>query len=503
MQSEQLADKVFSLLKGNGFQIKIFDQGGNETANPSEGRRFFISDPNFMITIDEDNNELEFNKGADTDFDKFQELQDRVRKIANDFLLNFSIKVFGKSIQPRDFSYKAKMHKDRNMNENTSLVQPVNSHLLGQVLNKIKYFGKISAHTLADELAPAQLNDIQRVLNTLVKEGKIVLINNDYNDHLRDPVYSIKMEEVVAEGLSKMTGSSKTSKQTLENVKLIVRHKKPVNEQTRGARSRSISAIFLECNGERFRFPHSNLSGARAMAQHMAHEGTMYDKIGSYIIENTGWLMKLQSFNRYATSNNLINEDSSIIIDTIKENIETIKSELRKFTGNKTYETIKARISTFERSPLQEDDLSNLKELFTIKRFDEKFEEVLPIVKQLVQEKNTYLKRIEESANSIIRIRYESLNDTPILEFSSKNAQIGFKLNELALRMVENTELSEFIAKVGNKLCKEGIVNDFEKAIIKSVFENVNLVKESKKDIVIKESENLSHFFDKYDCKFY
>jgi hypothetical protein len=299
-----------------------------------------------------------------------------------------------------------------------------------------------------------------------------------------------------------MTGSKRTSQQTLENVRLIVRHKKPVSEEVRGSRSRSISAIFLECNGERFRFPSNHLGGARAMAQHMAHGGTMYDKVGSYITENTGWLLKLQNFNRYVSSNNLINEDSSPIVDTVKENIEAIKTELRKLTGSKTYETVSARISSFEREPLAENDISQLKDLFTIRRFDEKFEEVLPIVKQLVQEKDTYNKRIEESANNIVKIRKESINTVPMFEFASACAAFGYRLNELALRIVENDELAGFINKVGNKLCKEGKLNDFEKAIVNRVFENVTIVNLEEQTKEIKESVILSRFYDKYNYTF-
>jgi hypothetical protein len=308
----------------------------------------------------------------------------------------------------------------------------------------------------------------------------------------------------LAESFSKMFGSLKTSQQTLENVRILVKHKTPVDENVRGSRTRHISAIFLECNGERFRFPHNYLPGARAMAQHMAHGGTMSDKVGSYIAENTGNLLKLQSFNRYVTTNKLINEDSSGIVETVKENIETIRTELKKLTGVKTYETVKARLETFEREALAEDDTSQLKDLFTIRRFDEKFEEVLPIVKQLVQEKDTYHKRIEEAAANTIMLRRESLNTTPMFEFASENARLGFKINELALRILENDELSGFVNKIGTKLCKEGQINEFEKAVLTQVLENVQIAEKAsdvRKDI--KESADLSAYFDKYDMNFY
>jgi hypothetical protein len=251
------------------------------------------------------------------------------------------------------------------------------------------------------------------------------------------------------------------------------------------------------------RFQHNYLPGARAMAQHMAHGGVISDKVGTYISESTGQLLKLQSFNRYVTTNKLINEDSSSIVETIKETIETLRTELKKLTGVKTYETIKARLETFEREQLAEDDTSQLKDLFTIRRFDEKFEEVLPIVKQLVQEKDTFYKRIEEAAANIVTLRKELINTTPIFEFASENARLGFKLSEFALRIVENEELSTFVNKVGSKLCKESKVNEFERAIVKQVLENAkieNTTQNIKKEI--KESVSLEAYFDRFDYTF-
>lgn len=432
VEKDALAQKVFALLKGNGFQIKIYDVDGNETTDPSLGRRFFVMQPNIMISIDDEDNNIELSKGSGAE--DIGNVQKGIRKLANEFMMNSSIKVFGKSIQPRDYSYQAK-----------SGSSPTMEHKIPKGLQAMR---------------------------------------------------------TLAESFSKMFGSARTSQQTLENVRILVRHKQPVDENVRGARSRSISAIFLECNDERFRFPYNNLMGARAMAQHLAHGGTMNDKVGSYISESTGNMLKLQSFNRYVTTNKLINEDSSGIVETVKENIETIRTELKKLTGVKTYESVRARIDTFEREALSEDDTSALKELFTIRRFDEKFEEVLPIVKQLVQEKDTYHKRIEESAANVVLLRRESLNTTPMFEFASENARLGFKLNELALRIVENDELAGFINKIGTKMCKEGEVNDFEKAILTQVLENIK-VAETSVSKELKESFDLEDYFNSFDNNFY
>lgn len=493
IEMDDLAGKIFSLLKGNGLQVKIYDDTGMETTDPNTGRRFFVAQPNIMVTIDEDGKNIEFSKGTEV-HETVATLQKNIKKLASEFMMNSNIKVFGKQIQPRDYAYQAKMKKAATMNES------VNSLILGRVFKELDYSAGMSAEALAANITGSDLNDIQRALNKLVQDGKVSVITTN-----RDgvPIYGKNMEEAITESFSKMFGSLKTSQQTLENVRILVRHKTPIDENVRGARTRHISAIFLECNGERFRFPHNYLPGARAMAQHMAHGGTMGDKVGAYIAESTGNLLKLQSFNRYVTTNKLINEDSSGIVETVKENIETIRTELRKLTGVKTYETVKARLETFERETLSEDDTSGLKELFTIRRFDEKFEEVLPIVKQLVQEKDTFHKRIEEAAGNVIVLRREAINTTPMFEFASENARLGFKLNELALRIVENEELAGFVNKIGTKLCKEGQINDFEKAVLTQVLENVKIEEKVNAKKEIKESKDLETHFDKYILNFY
>jgi len=498
VEMDTLAEKIFSLLKGNGLKIKIFDVDGNEVTDPSIGRRFFVTSPNIMVTVNEDDNCIEFSKGATVDETDVAGLQKNVRKLADEFLMNSNIKVFGKSIQPRDYAYQAKMQKEPAMNENVN----VNSHLMGQIMYVMTKHGDTSTiEELLQEVPGSNRVDLQKSLNKLVQDGKLTVQGTDPSG---SPMYIVSIDEAIMESFSKMFGSLKTSQQTLENVRILVRHKTPVDESVRGSRTRHISAIFLECNGERFRFPHNYLPGARAMAQHLAHGGTMGDKVGAYIAESTDQLLKLQSFNRYVTTNKLINEDSSGIVETVKENIQTLKTELKKISGSRTYETVKARLETFEREPLSEDDTSQLKDLFTIRRFDEKFEEVLPIVKQLVLEKDTYFKRIEEAAGNVITLRRESINTTPMFEFASDNARLGFKISELALRIVENDELAGFINKIGTKLCKEGAVNQFERAVLSQVFENVKIedsAEGNRKDI--KESSDLESFFDKYTMNFF
>lgn len=422
---EKLAEKVFGVLKGFGHQVKLFTDEGAETVDPKEARRFFC-DSGLMVTVNEDENELVLSKSASEPLEETRQLQRNLKTLANKFLMNYTVRSYGKSIQPRDFSYEAKIkRKNNNMAENK-----------------------------------------------------------------------------VNEGLSKLSGSKKTSHQTLENVKILVKHRTEVDEERRGSRSRNIQAIFLERAGERFRFPTNHLGGARAMARHMQEGGEMSDRVGSYIIESVNNLLQLNEFYRYAKSNKLVNEDTSDIVDTIKENIDSVKTELKRLTGVKTYESIKARIEESEEQELHEEDISSLRDMFTVRKFDEKFDAVLPVVNRMVQEKNNYLRRIEEASGNAIHIGPQSFSIDAILEFANESARVGHKLSEISGRIIENAELATFVSKVGQKLCKEGTINAFEQDVMNNVLSNLQIQQVQESNETISESKVFESYFDKYSYMF-
>jgi ATP-dependent Zn protease len=141
---------------------------------------------------------------------------------------------------------------------------------------------------------------------------------------------------------------------------MIVRHRKAVDEDVRGSRSRQIKAIFLEQGGERFRFPHNHLAGARAMARHMYEGGNMQDTIGEYIVESVSNMIKLNEFVRYARTNKLMNEASEDVVKTVKENINTLRNELKGLTGAKSYAKVSEAIAAREATVLEEDDTTDL-----------------------------------------------------------------------------------------------------------------------------------------------
>lgn len=398
-----VAEKIFAIIKGHGFNLSMFTIDGMDTSEPEEGRRFYVKDPNFMITLDEDNDEIKINKNSNVSLAEMESIMTQIKNLARSNMLNTQVKVFGKEIAPKDFAYQAKKYRKKDMSD---------------------------------------------------------------------------MNEA---SLSRMHGSKKTSYQTLESVKLIVRHRRVVDENVRGSRSRQIKAIFLEQGGERFRFPHNNLAGARAMARHMYEGGNMRDTIGEYIIESVSNIIKLAEFVRYTRTNKLINETSEDIIKIVKENIFTLRNELKRLTGVKSYGTMSEAIVAREERVLEEDDSVDLQDIFTVHKFDEKIGDMLPLVRRLMNEKAAWRAALLETSKQQVFMKVkEELVEEDIMEFDNPLQQVGYKIGKIAKRMVETGDLSKFVSRVANKLIEGETINDFEKTIVRNVMENAVIKEEDK-----------------------
>lgn len=284
------------------------------------------------------------------------------------------------------------------------------------------------------------------------------------------------MESInIMEGFSSLKGSIKTSYQTLENARLVIRHSKPINEELHGARSRNIRAIFIESEGERFRFPVNNLHGARAALRHVVEGGKIDDTVGTHIVESTKKLIKMREFVRYARTNKLINEDTTEVVGLVRENINMIARDLQKLTGVKTYESIKSRIEETTTNVLEEDGVDDLVDMFTVKRFDEKFLDILPDVKQMVNEKESFLRKIEEASEQEISLDAGKFINSSIIEHTTSEGKKASQLQMLATTMMENEELAEYVSNLASKISEAQELNAFESTIISNVLQNAKI----------------------------
>ena len=250
----------------------------------------------------------------------------------------------------------------------------------------------------------------------------------------------------------KMYGSIKSSYQDLgETAKIIVRHKRPVDEDVRGSRSRHISKIFIEnTDGERMLLPFKNLLGARAAARHVSEGGQLHDDIGTHITNTVGQMAQLKNFVNYSKRNKLVNENTVDIVESVRDAYNNIRQDLTRMTSRRGYSNFAENFEPVE-TILSEDDLDEMKDQFTVKKHDDNVFESLPLINSI------YKTAMENKANKLGQIKefiesgdlvLESSLDSDMLARSIKHENVKglvqAALEDISTRIVDNDIIKEF-----------------------------------------------------------
>jgi len=170
--------------------------------------------------------------------------------------------------------------------------------------------------------------------------------------------------------------------------KIIVKHTQPVNYTIPAGRTQHIESIYIEsATGERFRYPHRHLNGARAMARHVANGGTAYDVVGQYISGLSEELGKLRQFKNYTQRSGVMAEALGDITERVISRIDTIKSEIADLQKQNYYESFKESFAPAESQEVPEDLMNTWVDALTIKTFNEELKSVFPYIYKLVGEK--------------------------------------------------------------------------------------------------------------------
>jgi hypothetical protein len=205
----------------------------------------------------------------------------------------------------------------------------------------------------------------------------------------------------VTEG--KLYGTTRSSYQKMESVRIIARHSKPVDEQQLGARARNIRALYIEnSEGERFKLPEgTTLNGARAYARHVMNGGQVHDEFGQHIGQMIKELTDLKLFARNCRGRTFEDAETMAMVEAAVDHYGTLHRDLFSLRGQKGYTNYKESWTATE--SLDNVDLEALKEKFTRKVFDERLMDALPVVQRAYEErKNRVGEEFEQWANSVI-----------------------------------------------------------------------------------------------------
>ena len=188
----------------------------------------------------------------------------------------------------------------------------------------------------------------------------------------------------------KFEGSSKTSYGKLSKARVVVRHKKQV-EETPGSRKRAgnISAIFVENEeGERFKYPFIHTAGALAMAQHVSHGGKPYDDHGNAIVGMSKQISELIGCTKHMGLHDSMNTEAHQIAEKVQGRLTQLRDCMKSIAGPKGYRAWAEAFSPIAESEegLDEATIEDYKTKFTSKSFKEDLAQYFPLIHSIMKE---------------------------------------------------------------------------------------------------------------------
>jgi hypothetical protein len=282
-----------------------------------------------------------------------------------------------------------------------------------------------------------------------------------------------KQAYTMRESIEPLKGTSKTSYQNFGPIKLVIKHSDKVDEGVKGARTRKIDSIYLETDeGERFKMPFKKLGGARAMARHLMNGGQVYDDFGRHINNMISEMSDLAHFVR--KTKNTVYEDSETtdIVETAIDHYYDMHKKLSSYKGQKGYQRALEDINGSQdggaamsaaRSPNDSGSAigtvkpdydrfaESLKDKFTRKSFDDKFEAALPHIARAYANKKHRDTAMEATMKSFIRT--PNITKDPVKMDKFKEMKDVMKMenkSSLATRIYEFIEVNEDSPEVKN-----------------------------------------------------
>jgi hypothetical protein len=112
-------------------------------------------------------------------------------------------------------------------------------------------------------------------------------------------------------------------------------------------------------------------------------------------------MLALKEFIRYAKTNNLISESNQELVSRVAKSALGIKETLQGLTSARKYANI---VETIKESPVQIDNskIDELRDQFTVKKFDESLEAILPFIAD-IKEGFVYDSDYEEIADKVAK----------------------------------------------------------------------------------------------------
>lgn len=222
---------------------------------------------------------------------------------------------------------------------------------------------------------------------------------------------------------SRLYGTSRSSYADVGPHKLIIRHSDRVDPERHGARARKIEHIFVETPlGERFLLNHTNLHGARALANHMRHGGKIADEGSELINEMVKEMSSMKHFVRSMRNRTFEDTETKGMVEAAITRYNEVKDHLKRFQGRKGHELLLSMTEEYSLNHSDDIDVDALRERFVKKIYDDRFNEALPYVYRAYQNQlesaTSASNEFESWANNIANENLDIEDETSGIEFA-------------------------------------------------------------------------------------
>jgi len=270
---------------------------------------------------------------------------------------------------------------------------------------KISYGMNISAELNSEQ--KEEWFDFLRDMRMFAKRNMMGFIPKDISKDRLDPKDIKKMSKVdsvdsvdgssVTE--SRLFGSTKTSYESIApGVRLTIRHSGAVNDDIHGARTRKIQSVYVEdAKAQRFLCPTNHLSCCRALARHVANEGSIGDEFGQHLVELSNEMSKIKTFIRGSRNKVYENDEANDMARSAVDRFHEIKKVLGSLSHSRPYRTYK---ESWEPSTNETDiNLDEVRSKFVTNNFDPRLEEALPYVYAAHSARKTQNEMLDSQVN--------------------------------------------------------------------------------------------------------
>ena len=251
---------------------------------------------------------------------------------------------------------------------------------------------------------------------------------------------------------SRLYGTPKHSFENVGSARIRIVHTESVNPEVRGSRARHINAIYVEnASGERFKMESTKLSGARAMARHIAEGGNPWDDIGKHINGMLQEMKELSSFVRGMRNRTFEDSTTNKMVEAAIHYYGTMHRQLNNLKGVRAYRTFVENYQP-QAQQLDEVDINDIKERFVKKIFDDRITAALPHVYKAYQLQEQYKEDQLDTIYSILEGQAELTLATnegmdeymKMLRFGDTSQVVKRVLEDIATRAVTMPEVADF-----------------------------------------------------------